>query len=545
MKELLEKAGHFRREFGDLYGVIDLKSLLEKITEKIRYYLNCREASIFLYSSRREELYFETATGERKNDLKKIIFKKREGVVGWVAETEKRLIINDCTKDPRFTSKADRLTDFSTQSIVAIPVMMNKKLLGVLEAINKIDGIFTDEDAELLEYIASVIAIPLQNALLFKKITEETREKDHFIELSKIIARAFSLEDVFKVLKEVICEVLDPIEINVLVESQGKIYRLMEDETTSQPPGEMINDTVFNKHQVVFPLRSHDRRMGLLEIKVEEKIPEEMFKLIRGISVFAAISLEKFEMITRMIEKERIEKELQIAKEIQQSLLLNKKIELDHLDVAYTNIPSSAVGGDYYDIVKLNDDETIFTINDISGHGIPASLLMSIFCTNFTYRIKRDQNMIVTISHLNNLIAETTDPNLYVTSFTCKYNSQKRHLEYLNAGHNSPILFRGKKTIELKEGSLTVGMFPDVEYTVAGIDVKKKDILVLYTDGIVEAENQSGEQFSLDRLSAFFKANHKLDAETLKDKLIEELKTFVAQDHFEDDITFIIIKFTD
>jgi sigma-B regulation protein RsbU (phosphoserine phosphatase) len=542
MRELLEKASHFRKEFGDLYGVIDLKSLLDKITDKIRHYLHCREASIFLYNSKREELYFETATGNRQKDLKQIVLKKREGVVGWVAESMKRLIINDCNKDPRFSSKTDRATDFKTRSILAIPVMMNKKLLGVLEAINKIDGDFSDDDAELLEYIAGIIAIPLQNAMYVKKIKEETREKDQFIELAKTISHAFNVEEVFNGLKEILTELINPTEINVLVEAEGKVYRLISNETDSSPQ-ESLDETVINKHQVVFPLRTNKKRLGLMEVKVEESIPEEMLSIIRGISVFAAISIEKFEMVTQMIEKKKIENELQIAKEIQQSFLLHDKVVTKGVEVAYINIPSSEVGGDYYDIVKLDNGETIFTINDISGHGIPASLLMSIFRANFTYRIKKDKDIVVTLDHLNSMIVETTEANHYVTSFTCKYNFKKRLLEYINAGHNPPFLFRDDKVIELKDGSFAVGMFPGVSYTTAAIDIKEKDMLVLYTDGLIEAENCEGEDFSYDRFKKFFKANKRLDVETLKEKLIAELKTFAGRKDFEDDITFMIIKF--
>lgn len=151
--------------------------------------------------------------------------------------------------------------------------------------------------------------------------------------------------------------------------------------------------------------------------------------------------------------------------------------------------------------------------------------------------------MLITLSHLNNLIAETTDANLYVTSFTCKYNPKKRLLEYLNAGHNAPFLFRGNKVIELKEGSLTVGMFPGVSYTTAELNLKKKDLLVLYTDGLIEAENPEGEQFSYERFKEFFKSNNHLDVESLKEKLVTELREFVGKEYFEDDITFIIIKF--
>jgi sigma-B regulation protein RsbU (phosphoserine phosphatase) len=201
------------------------------------------------------------------------------------------------------------------------------------------------------------------------------------------------------------------------------------------------------------------------------------------------------------------------------------------------------VGGDYYGVVKLDDENTIFTINDISGHGIPASLLMSIFRTNFTYRIKKDKDIVITLDHLNSMIAETTEANHYVTSFTCKYNAKKRLLDYVNAGHNPPFLFRGNNVIELKEGSFAVGMFPHVSYTTARIAIKKKDLLVLYTDGLIEAENNAGFQFSCERFKEFFQVNKLLDVESLKEKLVAELRQFVGKDDFEDDITFIIIKF--
>jgi sigma-B regulation protein RsbU (phosphoserine phosphatase) len=251
-------------------------------------------------------------------------------------------------------------------------------------------------------------------------------------------------------------------------------------------------------------------------------------------------------MVTQMIEKEKIEKELQIAKEIQQSFLLNEDVDIAGVDVSYINIPSSEVGGDYYDIIELGADETIFTINDISGHGIPASLLMAIFRANFTYSIKKDKNMLSTVAFMNELIAETTDSNHYVTSFTCKYNSCTRLLQYINAGHTSPFLFRGKdlNAIELEAGSMVIGTFPGVAYSIVETRLKKNDILALYTDGLIEAENSAGEQFSCDRLKRFFQVNNRLDAESLKNKLIAELKEFVGKDYFIDDITFIIIKIT-
>jgi sigma-B regulation protein RsbU (phosphoserine phosphatase) len=243
------------------------------------------------------------------------------------------------------------------------------------------------------------------------------------------------------------------------------------------------------------------------------------------------------------LARERIEKELQIAKNIQRSFLPDeRKIALKGMDVACLNIPSSEVGGDYYDIVPLSEDETIFTINDISGHGIPASLPMSIFSANFKYRVKKDKDMLTTINHLDNLLAETTDASQFVTSFTCCVNIKDRKLKYFNCGHNPPLLFRKDRIIELKEGEAPLGLFPDLPRTVATVNIEKNDLVILYTDGIIEAENPQGEQFDYHRLKNCLKTNQYLPAESIKEKLIRELKEFVNKDHFHDDVTLVIIE---
>lgn len=537
----MDKENEFKLGLAQLYSEINLDILLNKITKKIQYHLNCEESSIFLYDSLKEELHFETATGEKQDELKKIVLKKGEGIVGWIAENKKSLIINDCSKDSRFTAKTDLKTNFTTRSIVGIPVIMDNKFLGVLEAINRIDGKFKNEDIKMLEYISNFISIPLQNAILFKKVTQETKEKDRLIELGKIISSSFSLDEVFKALKVAISEIIDPLEINVMVHSQGMLYRLIESEKVLIRRDDPNETSITNKH-AVFPLRTKNRILGSLELKLENKIPDEVISFIRGLAVFAAISIEKFELASQMIEKEKIEKELQIAKEIQQSFLIGEKITLKGIEVSYINIPSSEVGGDYYDVININKDKTIFTINDVSGHGVPASLLMSIVRANFVYRVKKDRDILTTINNLNNLIAETTDSNLFVTSFTCLIDRANLRLSYINAGHISPFIVRGRRIVELKEASLVLGIFPDILYSLVEEKLLKDDIIVLFTDGVIEAENRRGEQFSYEKFKRFVRSNKHLDVESIKEKFITGLKKYIDKDYFDDDITFIIIK---
>lgn len=537
-----EKLIQFRDDFFDLYSEINLHSLLQKIAEKVKTYLDCEESSIFIYNPRKEELYFEIVTGDRQDALKQIVMKKGEGVVGWIAQHVSSVIINDCASDGRFTSTTDKGTDFKTCSIAGVPVKREGRLLGVIEAINKKQGTFSENDREVLEYIANFISIPLQNALLFKKVTQESGDKARLIELGQAISLSYNLDEIFEALKNVIVEMVNPLEIGVMVESQGVMYNLLKDEVVGKP--DKVEKTRIHNRIAVFPLRTQNKNLGFLQVELKKSIPEELASLIKGVAVFAAISIEKFELFQQMVEKEKMEKEIQIAREIQQSFLLNKEISLKGMDVAYVNIPSSQVGGDYYDIIKMNDHEVIVTINDISGHGIPASLLMSIFRANFVYGIRRNRDILTTINHLNNLIAETTDTNLYVTSFTGLIDPKKRRLRWINSGHIPTFILREKEVIELKDGGPVLGMFADISIQETEIGLEKADFIVMYTDGVTEAEDADGNQFELARLIEFVGKYRHLKIGEIKEKLIEELKNHVGADEFDDDVTFILIRIT-
>ncbi|MCP4147749.1 MAG: SpoIIE family protein phosphatase [bacterium] len=539
----MKKETLLRNELSDLYAEIDLRTLLDKIAGKIRHYLNCQEASIFLYDSLREELVFEIATGKMQDELKQIVFKEGEGAVGWIAQQEKPLMLNDCSTDERFSSRSDNRTNFKTESLLGVPVHRDNVLLGVLEGVNKIDGKFDDTDRELLEYISRFVSIPLQNALLFKKVSREQRENARLLELAKIISYSSNQEEILDKLKEIICDIIDPIEINVMMRyhETNKIYRLLAG-SRGVINEKLIDDTTIGENIAVFPLKSKNDRHGFLELKTTKRIPGEVITLIRGLAAFVAILIEKLEMQNRMIEKKKIEKELQIARRIQQSFLLTDPVNIDGLDIAYANIPSSEVGGDYYDIVRLNDTETILTINDICGHGIPASLLMSIFRTNFIYRINKSKNMLSTISHLNNLIALTTEPSLFVTSFMCRVNLEKMKINYVNAGHNPPFILRGNDVIKMDQRFLAVGVKPGISYEMIEEELRPGDLLVLYTDGIVETENIDEQQYTLSRLIDFMKNHREFSADDIKKAFIHELRAFVGLGSFDDDITFIIVK---
>jgi sigma-B regulation protein RsbU (phosphoserine phosphatase) len=529
-------------EIIDIFSEINLDSLLNKIVAKICLFLDCEESSIFLYNSITDELYFETATGENQAVLKQITLKKNEGIAGWIASHLKSVIINDCAKDHRFSSKADCKTLFKTKSLLGTPVTIDNSLIGIVEALNKKNGTFSADDLSTLEYLAALLAIPLQNAILFKKISKETKEKDQLIKLGKLISSSFGFEEVFATLKEILLPILFPSKLEVIVISQNKAYDLLNN--TSRKISKQINSfqiSIKNNH-AVFPLFTEKKALGFLEVKYSEKISAELINLIQGLAFFVAISLEKYELYSQKLEQEKIQKELQIARDIQLSFLPKAIIPLNQFQYSFAHIPSSAVGGDYCDIIPLSDQQTIFNISDIAGHGIPASLLMSIFRTNFIYFIKQNQDIQSTLIHLNNLIAETTDVNHYVTSFTCKIHSKTKVMEYINAGHHAPLIIRNNSLIKVEDNSMVIGMFAGDQYQISKIQLQSADLIFLFTDGLIEAENPFNQPFSKERLAEFLFSCQSHSPQHIKELLLKELYSYVDQNVFTDDITFIIIK---
>ncbi|MCX6556579.1 MAG: SpoIIE family protein phosphatase [Candidatus Aminicenantes bacterium] len=539
---MAERISRFKDEVLGLYSEVNLNALLEKITASIKAYMGSEEASIFLYDPEKEELTFETATGDQEKTLKQIVLKKGQGVAGWIAAERKGVIINDSQHDPRHTGMVDRKILFQTQSILGVPVLLEDRVLGVLEAVNKKRGKFSKDDLQVLQQMAGFLAIPLHNAVLFRAITRETLAKERLIELGKKISASTDSGGVLLALKEIICAEIQPLTACVHVSSEKREYDLLANSSRAKEDVECLGTTI-GRVSSRFPLRAEGAMLGYLDIQSEKPISDEAASLFRGLAAFMAISLEKFRYIGQMLEKEKMEKELQVARDIQQSFLLQQPQKFPGLDIAFLNIPSSKVGGDYYDVIPLNEREIIFSVNDVSGHGVPASLLMAIFRSSFVFQLRRGGDIASTISHLNRLIAETTEPNLYVTSFTAKLDCRTGILSYINAGHPLPLVLRGKELLMLESGSTVVGMFAEVDYPVSSFAMQPGDRLIMYTDGVIEAENEDGEEYSLARLSAAVVGRRDLPAVAMQAALIDDLRSFCRRKDFSDDVTLMIVKY--
>ena len=293
------------------------------------------------------------------------------------------------------------------------------------------------------------------------------------------------------------------------------------------------------------PVLMGDRLLGVLEVvnKKKGKFSPADMRLLANIAAFMAVPLQNAVLIRQMLEKEKIEKELQIARDIQQSFLRQEPVAFPGLDIAFLNIPSSKVGGDYYEVMPLNEREIVFSINDVSGHGIPAALGMAIFRSSFIYSLRQNRDIAVTVRHLNRLIAETIESNLYVTSFSCNIDLANGALGYINAGHPPPLVLRGEETLSMEAGGLAIGMFAETEFQTTRFGLVPGDVLIFFTDGVIEAADERDEEYGRERLAAAAMRQRRLPAAELQAALLADIRSFCGRNDFVDDLTLMVAKY--
>lgn len=283
---------------------------------------------------------------------------------------------------------------------------------------------------------------------------------------------------------------------------------------------------------------------GDLDYKVEVKTGDEFEELADSFNQMALDLKRNMEELRRTTaEKERMAKELEIGKGIQQSFLPDSTPEIVGIDLAALNLPALEVGGDFYDFIPISKDKWGLAIADVSGKGVPAALFMALSRTLIRASAVRNPTSVDAIKQANRLICENSKTGMFVTLFYAIVDSKEMTLTYVNAGHNPPVLFRGAHAdlTLLKAKGIALGVIEEVDLEEVTIGVKSGDILVLYTDGVTEAINADGEEFGQERLITLIKEEPDLSPNEIIEKIKREVLAFCGAEPQFDDITLMVL----
>lgn len=306
-----------------------------------------------------------------------------------------------------------------------------------------------------------------------------------------------------------------------------------------------INARDKTRSEMVVPIISNDEVIGVFDLESDElnAYQEDDLEVLSLLASQVAIIIEKVMLHDQLIEKQRLEGQLEVARQVQLELLPPADPQLEGYDISAYNFPTEEVSGDYYDWVRIYDDQIGLVIADVSGKGVPAALLMAFLRASIRAATHIGYAPHISMAKVNYLLWESIERNQFVTVFYGILDASNRSLSYTNAGHNPALLLDSSGTIRFMErGGLPLGMFKDSRYHEYFLSIEPGELLMLYTDGVTEAQNTNGEEFGRDRLAQSVKAAAHLSARELISVVHKDVIDWTEGAGITDDATFFVIK---
>jgi len=316
--------------------------------------------------------------------------------------------------------------------------------------------------------------------------------------------------------------------------------------TTIQFSSEALN----NSFEIVVPVFHKTNALAYIllgdleEDKVEVSPAIKHLPFIQTLANIIFVAIENKKLAKESIRQVAVNKELELASEMQSMLFPSSLPNDENMEIAAVYLPHQQVGGDYYDFIPLNENEVVFCMGDVSGKGVAAALLMSNFQANLRVLIHMHKSLTDLVRELNKKVMANAKGEKFITFFIARYNMKTRMLNYINAGHNPPILISGTNSMQLRHGCTGLGMLDEIMNIKEGsVSVNRKDLVLCYTDGVVELENEQGEEFGVKSLNDLLITFSSSGMSELNKLIVSELIEHKGKMPYVDDIALFSCRF--
>lgn len=503
------------------------------------------------------------------NDENKFVVKASKGINQEILDSFPEISFSDYDTNENFSNYIIKNNFKVYQEIKS-----SEGLKGIILLGNRLTNQeYDDEDISFLRTITNVGATAIENSLFVDRLKKINRELDSKVnqlsslfDLSKEFSGLLQVEQVAKLLVYSLIGQMLVSKYAIVICSRDS-YSILENSFNEEllktalkncsvnnfihpiQKNELIGELkIFGEigSELIIPMQIKGETKGLIILgKRKNNLAYERtdIEFISSVASLAIISIENARLFKETLEKQRLEKDLETARNIQNNLLPKKIPTLTNFEIAAYNKSARMVGGDYYDIIKLDENRILFAIADVSGKGVPAALLMANIQAFLKSICKMNLSLDASTNLLNDLVAENTTMGSFITFFWGILDNQNKQLTYVNAGHNPPLLIRDNKIIKLKKGGMILGVMQTmIPYVSETIQLFENDSIILFTDGITEAMNLKWEEFSDERLETLALQHSHLNASDLLSVIRKNVEDFTLSAEQSDDITSMVIK---
>ena len=556
----------------EIAAILDLDPLLHKIAELTRRFIPYEVFAILLVDNDQEELYYRFAIGHPAEVVDTLRVPIGNGIIGTAAKERRPVVVDDVSADARYINVVS-----GTRSELAIPLISKNRVLGVLDIESPELAYFREEQVHMLNMLASQIAIAIDNAELYES---ERRNRELLSLLYDVSLEIASTLDVDELLNKIADAVKSTIDYDIfsilLVEARTEILKprmvfrpgSREYEKFDIPVGQglvgtaaleniavRVDDVSKDKRyirvheetasEMVIPLAIKGRVIGVLDLEShdEGQFTEYDERLLMTLATRVASALVNAELYEQVVENEqRLGHELEIAREIQRQLLPEVVPSFGPLQLATAFTPVAHLGGDLYDLIRYDDGRIAITIGDVSGKSTPAALYGALSSGIIRARATRKYGPAEMLELVNRSLQQRPIASQYIALTYAVYDPAVRQLTIANSGLPYPIRVTKDSCGFMDVAGIPPGLFPDSKYQEKVISLDDGDVIVLYTDGIVERRNSGGEEFGLKRLSKVVEDHRDKDPANLIIAIQEALDAYAGVTPSDDDQTLFVLK---
>ncbi|HVS90513.1 MAG TPA: PP2C family protein-serine/threonine phosphatase [Mucilaginibacter sp.] len=330
-------------------------------------------------------------------------------------------------------------------------------------------------------------------------------------------------------------------------ESNKVLYQACRKLSKIKAPTPLTNhdDQLLRKYDYFIPIYQKSKALAYAligDFNTTEEMLNNDLNFIQTLINVIVVALENKKLFRERVESERFKREMELAQEVQNMLIPLRLHRETAVEIGAKYFPHQNIGGDYFDFIRVNEEEFLWCIADVSGKGISAALLMANFQASLRAWAVVEQNLTNIVDRLNEIVVKNTKGERFITLFVAKYNERTRKLNYINAGHNPSILYHNDGAVALKLGTTMIGTFDELPFLNEGeVDVEPGSMIFNYTDGLMDYDVPAHKVWNEDKLLDFVIENGELSPDKFNQTLLDHLNLIIKGKPI-DDITLLTLR---
>jgi sigma-B regulation protein RsbU (phosphoserine phosphatase) len=554
-----------------LNATLDLQTIMHQTAELVRAVIDFRIFAILLLNDRTNDLRMRYQIGHTP-ETERRRFRIGEGIIGEAASRKEPVLVNDVRGAKNYVSAND-----AVRSELAVPLIVKGRIIGVIDIESEEVGYFQEEQLRLLELTASRVAVAIENARLYTRVSRQAQTLAVLTEISRDLSSILDLDELLERIGHLLRRLIDyqmfsilllnerdqvletqfavrfgeryvPVErvplgrglVGVAVQTQAPVY---SPDVRRDPRYHVVNP--LTRSELAVPLIYKKKVIGVLDMEHTRVnyFNEDHQRTIVTLAAQIAIAIENARLYQRVAQQEqRLEHDLEMAREVQLRLLPQSRPQHHHAEFAARFMAARTIGGDMYDFLHYDSHRTGIALGDASGKAAPAALYAALVSGIMRAAAPRALHPEEMLRLLNDSLQERRVDAQYVTMVYAVWNDEDQTLEISNAGAVQPLICRNGEVETIHAEGFPLGLFPDVSYEQFTLSTRPGDSVIFFSDGLADAQNPAGEMFGTEQLTELVQQHASLSAGELADLIMAAISEFQnGAEHFDDE-TLIVLR---